>query len=92
MIKSCFVQIRIGDIVKYRRNEFEIIDVKIDNYALKPNGINNPELVCIITATSINDVFVHDTYQKITVKATSDNFFPLEDSDYTDIHEKILTK
>ena len=81
-MKTCLVQLRIGDMVIYEP-ENRAIEVKIKDYQLTPNGMNDPKLVCVITAVR-NDGF--------EATATSDKFSIKETEDYIDKYQKFETK
>ena len=80
-MKTSLVQLRIGDSVIYEPNGRHLGLIVID-YKLTPNGINSPELVCLITAEA----------EGRTIEATSDKFILKPEGNYTTIYQTFNTK
>lgn len=79
---TTLIQIRKGDIVIYEP-ENRAMEMKVVDYQLTPNGVNNPRLVCVITA-------IRDDGFEVT--ATSDKFIPLSKGNYIDKYQNFNTK
>ena len=79
IMTTCLVQLRIGDPIYYPSRDCIL---KIIDYQLTPNGINDPKLVCIITAEK----------EGYTVSATSDKFKIVDDQEYQTIYKRLETK
>lgn len=75
-MKTSLVKIKVGDRVQYLRYKNGMLEnpiVTIIDFYLAPNGINNSELLTIITAEYINGD---------RIQATSDKFQALESENY----------
>ena len=82
-MKTSLVQIRKGDSVIYEPNG-RGIEVVISDYKLVPNGIGNPELVCLIVASNKEIGY--------TVEATSDKFAIRGEGVFNTVYEIFNTK
>jgi len=81
-MKSSLVQLRVNDKVIYEPNGRHI-EMKIIDYQLAPNGINDPKLICLITAQN------EEGFQVI---ATSDKFIVIDELVYITVYEKFRDK
>jgi hypothetical protein len=79
---TTLIQIRKGDTVIYEPKN-RAMEMKVIDYQLTPNGMNNPKLVCVITAMR------EDGFE---VNATSDKFISLSEGNYIDKYQKFNTK
>lgn len=79
---SVLIQIRKGDTVIYEPKN-RAMEMKVIDYQLTPNGMNDPKLVCVVTAIR------EDGFE---VTATSDKFIYLSSSNYIDEYQKFNTK
>ena len=87
-MKSCLIEIKIGNSVIYKTTTGEDIIVNIEDIVLTPNGINDPKLITLIYAT---------TAEGGIVSATSDKFRPTDEDEYAEFfpsahHCNISTK
>lgn len=81
-MKTCLVQLCIGDKVIYEPNGRNI-EMIIKDYQLVPNGINDPKIVCLLTAERV------DGFQ---VQAASDKFIILANEEYKSVYIQYNTK
>lgn len=81
-MNTTLIQIRKGDIVIYEPKN-RAMEMKVVDYQLTPNGVNDLSLVCLITAIR------EDGFEII---ATSDKFIPLSSSNYINMYQKFNTK
>ena len=77
-MKTCLIQLKIGDPVIYEHKDRNI-RMNIMDYKLVPNGMDKPEIVCLIKAES-KDGFI--------AEATSDNFIIIDDEEYKTVYSK----
>lgn len=69
MLKTCLIKYEIGDtIMETSGGRIGVIE----KITLKPNGINSPELVAVLTVNC----------GSVTITATSNKFEPVENYEY----------
>lgn len=71
-MKSCLIQIKVGDTVSYDGHQVIVKDV-----VLTPNGVNDPKLVALVYTQKENGNMV---------SATADKFEPSLDFDYDEFY------
>ena len=81
-MKRSLIQLRVNDKVIYEP-EGRRLEMKIEDYQLVPNGINNPSLVCLISAVR------EDGFR---VTATSDKFIIKDGEAYITVYENFKNK
>ena len=81
-MKTSLIQLRIGNPIIYEPNGRNY-ELTIVNYKLTPNGINDPKLVCLITASGLNG---------FTVEATSDKFIVKDSEEYETVYKPFDSK
>lgn len=81
-MKTCLIQLKVGDPIIYEPNHRNM-ELTIKDYKLVPNGMNDPKLVCLITAERTDG---------FSVEATSDKFIIKDSEEYTSVYNTSMSK